>query len=59
MSLVVSAASSLTRGICAGVDQQLITVASAAAAFYYQAAWVFPALIVAGGTFDAFSCQLS
>ncbi len=49
VSLVVSAASSLTRGICLGVDQQLITVLSAAAAFYYQAAWIYPALIVGGG----------
>jgi hypothetical protein len=48
VSLVVSAASSLTRGICAGVDQQLITTVSAAVAFYYHAAWVYPALIVAG-----------
>ena len=49
VSLVVSAASSLTRGICVGVDQQLITVLSAAAAFYYQAAWIYPALILGGG----------
>ena len=48
VSLVVSAASSLTRGICVGVDQQLITVLSAAAAFYYQAAWIYPALILGG-----------
>ena len=48
VSLVVSAASSLARGICVGTDQQLITTVSAAIAFYYQAAWIYPALILAG-----------
>ena len=48
MSLVVAAAKALSRSICTGVDQQLITTVSAAAAFYYDAPWVYPALIVAG-----------
>ena len=48
VSLVVSAALALTRGIYIEADQQHITTAAAAVAFYYQSAWIFPTLILLG-----------
>ena len=48
VSLVVAAAAALTRGICLRTDQQLLATLSAAVAFYYQSAWIFPALILFG-----------